>query len=61
MPGRYAKNEISGGFLGSIDVVAYRMPSAPPIGIDGTESPEGGEAPAPEATAATVVGQAVEE
>ena len=34
MPGRYAKNEISGGFLGSIDIYAYRMPSAPPIGID---------------------------
>ncbi len=34
MPGRYAKNEISGGFLGSIDSYAYRMPIAPPIGID---------------------------
>jgi len=34
MPGRYAKNEISGGFLGSIDTFAYRMPIAPPIGID---------------------------
>jgi tetratricopeptide (TPR) repeat protein len=30
MPGRYAKNEISGGFLGSIDSYAYRMPIAPP-------------------------------
>lgn len=29
MPGRYAKNEISGGFVGSIDVYAYRMPIAP--------------------------------
>ncbi|MDH3339315.1 MAG: hypothetical protein OEM76_16030, partial [Gammaproteobacteria bacterium] len=34
MPGRYAKNEISGGFLGSIDTYAYRMPIATPIGID---------------------------
>lgn len=34
MPGRYAKNEISGGYLGSIDTYAYRMPIAPPIGID---------------------------
>lgn len=34
MPGRYAKNEISGGYLGSIDTYAYRMPVAPPIGID---------------------------
>ena len=30
MPGRYAKNEISGGYLGSIDTYAYRMPVAPP-------------------------------
>lgn len=30
MPGRYAKNEISGGYLGSIDSYAYRMPAAPP-------------------------------
>jgi TolA-binding protein len=34
MPGRYAKNEISGGYLGSIDSYAYRMPIAPPLGID---------------------------
>ncbi len=34
MPGRYAKNEISGGFLGSIDTYAYRMPIAPKIGVD---------------------------
>ncbi len=34
MPGRYAKNEISGGFLGSIDTYAYRMPIAPRIGVD---------------------------
>jgi TolA-binding protein len=34
MPGRYAKNEISGGYLGSIDTYAYRMPIAPPVGVD---------------------------
>lgn len=38
MPGRYAKNEISGGYLGSIDTYAYRMPIAPPIGIDGQDN-----------------------
>ena len=38
MPGRYAKNEISGGFMGSIDIYAYRMPIAPPIGIDADEN-----------------------
>ena len=37
MPGRYAKNEISGGYLGSIDTYAYRMPIAPPPGIDGED------------------------
>ena len=36
MPGRYAKNEISGGFLSSIDRYAYRMPIAPePVIEDG--------------------------
>jgi TolA-binding protein len=42
MPGRYAKNEISDGYLGSIDSYAYRMPIAPPVGIepgDGFETP----------------------
>ena len=34
MPGRYAKSEISGGFVGSIDRYAYRMPIAPKIDID---------------------------
>jgi len=34
MPGRYAKNEINGGYLGSIDTYAYRMPIAPQIGVD---------------------------
>jgi tetratricopeptide (TPR) repeat protein len=34
MPGRYARNEISGGFLGSIDTYAYRMPIAPPPGVE---------------------------
>jgi hypothetical protein len=34
MPGRYARNEISSGYLGSIDTYAYRMPIAPPPGVD---------------------------
>ena len=34
MPGRYAKNEISSGYLGSIDSYAYRMPIASPISIE---------------------------
>jgi len=39
MPGRYAKTEIDGGFMGSIDTYAYRMPIAPPIDI-GDEDPD---------------------
>ena len=34
MPGRYAKNEMSGGFVGSIDTYVYRMPIAALIGVD---------------------------
>ena len=45
MPGRYAKNEISSSFLGSIDTYAYRMPIAPPLSID-TDNGDG----APEST-----------
>ncbi len=34
MPGRYARNEISDGYLGSIDTYAYRMPIAPRPGFE---------------------------
>jgi len=53
MPGRYAKNEISGGFLKSIDTFAYRMPIAPKIiiGGDDDDSDATAEADSPEATA----------
>ena len=34
MPGRYAKNELSAGFVGSVDTYAYRMPIAPPAGLE---------------------------
>ncbi len=37
MPGRYAKNEISDGFVGSIDTYAYRMPVVPGIGVEGPD------------------------
>jgi len=45
MPGRYAKNEISSGFVGSIDTYAYRMPIAP---TPGAEMPTDLDAPAEE-------------
>jgi hypothetical protein len=38
MPGRYAKFEISSGFLVSIDSYAYRAPGAIEPGVDGTET-----------------------
>ncbi len=46
MPGRYAKAEISGGFVGSIDTYAYRMPIAPPPGVDEPEQAEPADATA---------------
>jgi len=33
MPGRYAKHEISSGFMGSIDTYAYRQPNASQIDV----------------------------
>ncbi len=55
MPGRYAKNEISGGYMGSIDTYAYRMPIAAPLGLelkDEADTPESADIAAPpEATA----------
>ncbi len=55
MPGRYAKAEISGGYVSSIDSYAYRMPIAPSISIDDADGdgvPDDGEAPSQvEATA----------
>ena len=37
MPGRYAKDESSEGFVGAIEVYAYRMPIAPPEPVEGEE------------------------
>jgi TolA-binding protein len=36
MPGRYAKNEISGGHVATLDIYAYRMPNLPPEGAEDT-------------------------
>ncbi|MEM8814294.1 MAG: tetratricopeptide repeat protein [Pseudomonadota bacterium] len=46
MPARYAKSEISGGFVGSLDVYAYRMPIAPEPVEPGTETDSEAEATA---------------
>ena len=40
MPGRYAKNETSEGFIGTVEVYAYRMPIAPPEPVDGEDGPD---------------------
>jgi tetratricopeptide (TPR) repeat protein len=37
MPGRYAKNESSEGFVGAVEVYAYRMPIAPASPIAGED------------------------
>ncbi len=38
MPGRYAKDESSGGYVGAIEIYAYRMPIAIPDPVeDGTD------------------------
>ena len=37
MPGRYAKNETSEGFVGTVEVYAYRMPIAPTLPVDDDE------------------------
>lgn len=40
VPGRYAKSEISTGYMGSIDTYAYRMPTAPAIGVEQADGPD---------------------
>jgi tetratricopeptide (TPR) repeat protein len=37
MPGRYAKDETSEGYVGTVEVYAYRMPIAPPPAVDGED------------------------
>ena len=51
MPGRYAKNESSEGFVGAVEVYAYRMPIAPesPLGEEDGVDVSQTEAPAEEA------------
>ena len=56
MPGRYAKNEMSGGFVGSIDRYAYRMPIAPKIPVDSEIPGAGDDEDAVEATAQMIDG-----
>jgi hypothetical protein len=52
MPGRYAKFEISPGFLGSLEIYAYRAPGAPEPQQD---EPEPG-VPQPDAPASELPG-----
>ena len=40
VPGRYAKNELSAGYVGSIDYYAYRMPAAPSLDAVSPDSVE---------------------
>ena len=54
VPGRYAKGEISTGYMGSIDTYAYRMPVAPLIGVDGQDGPDVSQESAPAADDAPI-------
>ena len=58
MPGRYAKNEISSGFVGSIDFYAYRMPIVPedPANESGVEMAAVNGSPAPSASVTRIAG-----
>jgi hypothetical protein len=55
MPGRYAKSETSEGFIGTVEVYAYRMPIAPPEPVEGEDGPDVSEASPPEADRQVVV------
>ena len=55
MPGRYAKNESSEGFLGSIDMFAYRMPVAPEPGVEGEGIADTAESQADDDAAANTI------
>jgi tetratricopeptide (TPR) repeat protein len=55
MPGRYAKNETSEGFIGTVEVYAYRMPIAPPEPVEGEDGPGVSEASPPESDRRVVV------
>jgi len=50
MPGRYAKSEMSAGYVGSIDVYAYRMPIVPlvdPADPEALDAPATSQSPEP--------------
>ena len=59
MPGRYAKYEVSSGFVGSIDTYAYRLPNAPDVGVDGQEDANMSETGEPAATPPKATAQIV--
>jgi tetratricopeptide (TPR) repeat protein len=44
-PGRYAKYEISSGFLGSIDRYVYRQPERPAVAVEAEATPPANEPP----------------
>ena len=55
MPGRYAKQETSEGFIGTVEVYAYRMPIAPPEPVEGEDGPGVSDASQAEADRRVVV------
>ena len=60
MPGRYAKQETSEGFIGTVEVYAYRMPIAPPEPAEGEGTIDVSEASTPKSDRRVVVSSNVE-
>ena len=60
MPGRYAKRETSEGFIGTVEVYAYRMPIAPPEPAEGEGTIDVSEASTPKSDRRVVVSSNVE-
>ena len=60
MPGRYAKRETSEGFIGTVEVYAYRMPIAPPEPAEGEEGSDVSDRSQPDSERPVVVSSNVE-
>lgn len=58
MPARYAKEELSSGFLGSIDRYAYRAPAAPDVGLGAVDGNKATRADAPQSGVSIAQGAA---
>jgi tetratricopeptide (TPR) repeat protein len=60
MPGRYAKDETSEGFVGTVEVYAYRMPIVPAAPVEGEDGVDVSSTTEPEGERAVIVSGLVE-